>query len=380
MSHTSRRRRMARRSLVATQSANRDLQAALSRLGLPSDATAEEVQEAVARLRSSEAVASVPLPLRDPPSLDAAGVERPERRRGEELGPDEAETTGEGSAEPERVLVGTGAEPDQRPGPLKDQSGDEPEGDPFEGVLDDDSDGPVFQRHPGRSRPGRPRSARSSESRSGRLAALLRSPVVLLAVAVLTAVAVVTIQQSQSSQQGLPAGHPAVGASGAPAGGVPTAAASTPQLDQAKVAELTAKVQANPRDAESMNALGDLYSRARQPQEAKQWHSRAVEVAPGHVDARLALGVDLYNLDDVAEAITQWTEVTRIDPRQTEAWYNLGFAYLGQNPPDMPAVERCWNRVVELDPGSDMAQTVRGHLSRLGLGPSAPASPSASRS
>jgi cytochrome c-type biogenesis protein CcmH/NrfG len=94
---------------------------------------------------------------------------------------------------------------------------------------------------------------------------------------------------------------------------------------------------------------------------------------PADVEAHLELGVVLFNTGDLAGAKQQWTTVTDLDPSSAMAWYDLGFYYLMQSPPDYAGAEAVWRRVVELDPQSDLAMTAQSHLA--GLVPSPDASP-----
>jgi cytochrome c-type biogenesis protein CcmH/NrfG len=89
---------------------------------------------------------------------------------------------------------------------------------------------------------------------------------------------------------------------------------------------------------------------------------------PADVDAHLELGVILFNNGDLEAARAQWTTVTELDPSSALAWYDLGFYYLTQSPPDYAGAEAAWQRVIELDPQSDLAMTAQSHLA--GLAPS----------
>ena len=82
--------------------------------------------------------------------------------------------------------------------------------------------------------------------------------------------------------------------------------------------------------------------------------------------ARLALGAAQFNLGDVADARRQWLRVIALDPKNVEAYYDLGFLYLSKDPPDMAAAKEMWRKVVEMaPPGSDVAKTVATHLKGL---------------
>jgi len=164
-----------------------------------------------------------------------------------------------------------------------------------------------------------------------------------------------------------------IGAGTTPA---PAASATTPVLDQAAVAALMVKIQANPNDADSLMALGDEYYKTGDFKTAGDWFAKVTAVEPTTVRGYLALGAAAFNQGDSATALTAWTKVVTIDDKNVEAHYDLGFLYLNQQPPDMTGVQREWTRVVALDPNSDIATTVKAHLDALAS--AAPASPAAS--
>lgn len=93
----------------------------------------------------------------------------------------------------------------------------------------------------------------------------------------------------------------------------------------------------------------------------------AVAVDPRDVEARLELGVQYFNLRMIEQAREQWETVVEIDESNATAWYNLGFYHLSSDPADMAAAEAAWQRVIELDPGSDMAATISMHLQGLDM-------------
>lgn len=162
----------------------------------------------------------------------------------------------------------------------------------------------------------------------------------------------------------MPANHPDI--SGMTA--APTAAAATPTtpaLDEAQVAELTAKIEADPNDLASMRALADVYFRAEQFEASATWLERFVEQQPNDLDSRLVLGVAYFNVKRVADAKAQWLRASEISPTSPHPWYNLGFGYVAQDPPELEAATAAWQRVIELAPGSDIALSAEEHLGRV---------------
>ena len=164
-----------------------------------------------------------------------------------------------------------------------------------------------------------------------------------------------------------------IGANGSPA---PSAAASVPVLDQAAVAALMVKIQANAKDADSLMALGDEYYKTGDYKTAGDWYAKVTAIEPTNVRGFLALGATAFNLGDATTAETAWKQVLTLDEKNVEAHYDLGFLYLNAQPPDMAGVQREWSRVVALAPDSDIAKTVKAHLDALAS--AAPASPGAS--
>ncbi len=169
-------------------------------------------------------------------------------------------------------------------------------------------------------------------------------------VAAIGIVAVVGYGFGGSGSQGIGANP---GASASPA-------ASAPVLDQAKVAGLMAKIQANPKDADTLMALGDEYYKVGDFATAGNWFTKVTVVEPAKVRGFLALGATAFNGGDMNAAEVAWRKVLDIDEKNVEAHYDLGFLYFNRQPPDMAAVQLHWNRVVELDPDSEIATDGEG--------------------
>lgn len=147
----------------------------------------------------------------------------------------------------------------------------------------------------------------------------------LVGVAIGLVISWVVLNQGRSQQPEMPADHPPVEAS---------SATPTP-LSPAELADLKAKV-----DAE-----------------------------PDNPDHRLVYGVALYNGEQYEQAEEQFLAATELDPADTAPWYNLGFLYLSLDPPAVDEARAAWNKVVELVPGTSMAETVSQHLQRLDAPP-----------
>lgn len=139
----------------------------------------------------------------------------------------------------------------------------------------------------------------------------------------------------------------------------PTATATaTPPVDTPTLGTGTAS--AAPTEAEVLARIAEL---------------EATVAADGsNVDARLELGVLYFNQRRSDAAGEQWLAVTELAPDNATAWYNLGFLHLTIEPADLAAAKTAWQRVIDIDPESDLAKTVGMHLAGL----TDPAAPDAS--
>jgi tetratricopeptide (TPR) repeat protein len=177
-------------------------------------------------------------------------------------------------------------------------------------------------------------------------------------------------------------GNPAAAVTASPTPG--TATATQPVLDEAKVAALMEKYQANPKDKDTLLALGDAFFAAQEYSSAADWLEKLIALDPQNVQGLLALGAARFNDGDSDAAKVHWLAVLAIDAKNVEAHYDLGFLYFNSDPQDVDGVRREWGEVVKLSPDSDVARVVQAHLDALeSPGPSAatsgaPASPAPS--
>jgi cytochrome c-type biogenesis protein CcmH/NrfG len=135
--------------------------------------------------------------------------------------------------------------------------------------------------------------------------------------------------------------------------------------DEARVSQLMVKLKTNPKDVATLVALGDIYFKARDYNNAGGFMKSAVAIDPGSTTARLGLGAAEFNLGDAADARRDWRRVIAADPKNVEAYYDLGFLYVSKEPPDMADAKKMWAKVVALAPNSPAAKTISTHLEGL---------------
>ncbi|WP_116115426.1 tetratricopeptide repeat protein [Austwickia chelonae] len=137
-------------------------------------------------------------------------------------------------------------------------------------------------------------------------------------------------------------------------------------VDESKVKELTEKTKTDPKDVASLRSLTDQYYGAGEFAKAAEWQQKVVDIQPADISSRLVLAACLANSGDAARAETEWTKVIELDPKQVEAYYNLGVLHFSATPPDVEKARAEWAKVVEIDPNSPLAKNVSSHMNRMG--------------
>jgi cytochrome c-type biogenesis protein CcmH/NrfG len=223
-------------------------------------------------------------------------------------------------------------------------------------------------KKPARPAPGKaspPTSAPNQQSDAAK-----RRPTGLYVVGAVVVVAVIVIgaflfgKSSGSSIPGIDG--PVTNASPSAAAGAPS---STP-VDPAQVAALMQKITANPKDVKSLLDLGNIYYSAADYKNAVTFYEKAVALTPKGEDAWNRLAAAAWNAGGKdAQALKAWNTVIALNPDNIEAHYGLGFYYLSQTPPDEAKAKSEWQKVIDIDPKSDLAKTVQSHIDSLAASP-----------
>ncbi len=155
-----------------------------------------------------------------------------------------------------------------------------------------------------------------------------------------------------------------------------SASSSAPALDMKKVSDLMQKITTNPKDVASYAALASLYFQAGDYKNSAQFSSEVVKLDPKNATGWVGLGAAQFNQGDSKNAEKSWLKAAAIAPKNAEAHYDLGFLYLSSATPDLAKVRAEWQRVIAIDPTSDIAKNVQTHLKSLTTATPAPASSS----
>ncbi len=147
----------------------------------------------------------------------------------------------------------------------------------------------------------------------------------------------------------------------------PTAAASTtapapqpaqqmPSLDDMKrmadkqVEPLLAKLQTDPKNADLLNQVANVYRMTHQFKVAASYYAKAVDADPKNVGARTDLASCLYYQGDVDGAISQLEKSLTYDPKHAGTLFNLGMIrWKGKG--DAAGAIAAWQKLLKLNPG-----------------------------
>ena len=138
------------------------------------------------------------------------------------------------------------------------------------------------------------------------------------------------------------------------------------ESQKGRIAELEEAVSANPRDAASLEELGNIYMNGQAWDKALSWFTRLLTVEPGNGHAILDIGTASMNLGDFAEAEKRFVQVLTLDPENVQAHYNSGFLFAFRtDAPDLVEAVKHWREVVRIAPDSMLAQVAQIHLDQF---------------
>lgn len=115
----------------------------------------------------------------------------------------------------------------------------------------------------------------------------------------------------------------------------------------------------HPQSPEALYLLGFVLHRENKPKDSLAVYTQAAAIVPPQAEDLRVVALDYVLLDDYPDAIRWLTRAVAKDPRDSEAWYDLGRAHMNQG--NFVEAERDFNRTLSLSPGNVKA------LDNLGL-------------
>ena len=134
-----------------------------------------------------------------------------------------------------------------------------------------------------------------------------------------------------------------------------------PPLDEARVRQLQATIDAEPRNAGAHAQLGNAFFDAQRFAEAIAAYEQSLKINPNDPDVSTDLGVSYYYTNRPDDALAQFDRSLKINPAHTKTLLNKGIV-LAFGKEDLRAAADEWKKVVELAPDSAEGQAARRAL------------------
>jgi tetratricopeptide (TPR) repeat protein len=141
-------------------------------------------------------------------------------------------------------------------------------------------------------------------------------------------------------------------------------AASAPILDEAKVTAFKSVAEKDPANAEPRIQLGNLYFDAERYDQAIEWYTQALKLAPKNVDVSTDLGVSYYYANQPDKALTQFNQSLKLDPTHAKTILNVGVVKaFGKQ--DLQGAQEAWEQAIKIAPDSPEGQAAKRLLDTL---------------
>jgi tetratricopeptide (TPR) repeat protein len=157
---------------------------------------------------------------------------------------------------------------------------------------------------------------------------------------------------------------PAVTAAPAPAAAQASSAPAEdppPPVDEARVAELEKRAQAEPANASVRVDLGNLFYDSRKFDRAATWYEAALKIAPNDVNANTDLAVCYYMLQQTDRALAQIDRSLALDGAHPKTLLNQGIIR-AWGKQDLKGAAESWERVLTVAPNSEEARLAQQGL------------------
>ena len=162
--------------------------------------------------------------------------------------------------------------------------------------------------------------------------------------------------QPVADSTSLPPGHPSIGPSSSPG------SAQGPDYSKT-IAALKAKLDKDPSDAQTINALGTAYFMSEQYDKAKALFLRALRLHPGDPEATVQLAMVYHAGGNDAKAKSLIRGVLKKRPRFQEARYDLAIIFFSEGRLERAKAE--WQKTADLDPESKLGRQAQNFVDMM---------------
>lgn len=165
------------------------------------------------------------------------------------------------------------------------------------------------------------------------------------------------------------------GAGEAPGGAAGTSGSAMPGLPQghppidvdSMIKALQDQAAQNPRDPEAPLRLANVLYDHQRYSDAVEWYQKALKLDPKNVNARTDLGTCFFNLGQPKQALAEYRESLRSDPRHEPTLFNLIVVNL-EGTHDLAAARDAWQQLHRLNPNYSGLDQLKQRLDAAGGG------------
>lgn len=169
------------------------------------------------------------------------------------------------------------------------------------------------------------------------------------------------LQGTSSASNSLP--HTATpSAASAPVSATSPNAPSLKDMADKQAAPLLAKLTANPKDADTLTSIGNLYYDAQQYSVAIDYYNRALQSRPSDASVRTDMATAWWYLGNADEALTQFNRALADAPDNPNTLFNLGLVKW-QGKHDGPGAIALWKKLLASNPNYEQKDKVLQMLS-----------------
>ena len=158
-----------------------------------------------------------------------------------------------------------------------------------------------------------------------------------------------TAQASTAAAPSGMGGAPAMGAGQLPGIGAQQQGAASPEMLAQAAQPLLTKLQANPKDFNTLTQLGNLYYDGQAYPQAIDYYGKALEIDPKNPDVITDLGTAYWYTGNADKAIDEFQKSLSIRPNHPGTLFNLGIVkWHGKKDPNGAVV--AWEQLLKSNP------------------------------
>lgn len=153
-------------------------------------------------------------------------------------------------------------------------------------------------------------------------------------------------------------------AAGMPVGGqAPPSPEQLKRMADKQAEPLLAALKANPKDADVLAQLGNIYYDTQNFDIAVDYYGKALELTPKNVNVRTDMGTAYFRLGDSDRAIKEFETALKTDPRHGQTLFNLGIVKW-QGKMDVPGAVAVWESLLKTIPDYPERDKVQQYITQ----------------